>query len=270
MPTFGSAFSGCGAMDLGFERAGWGCAWRIEWDENCQRVLKRHTPDVPLFGDVSAVSSRDLSPVDAIIGGFPCTDISLCSHGSRANFDGPQSGLVRDFARIVQDLKPRFFVVENVPKLLKLWPVVEQMGLFDGYEVEGMVLDASHFGAYTRRKRGFFVGDLEANTDPKYWISRGAIDRLFAQEGAAIFSRCACPGKAGFPWKDLAPALLSQIRVRKLTPLEQERAMGLPDNWTEGFRDNVRYLMTGNAVAVPVAEEIAWRLKEELCSILTA
>ena len=101
---------------------------------------------------------------------------------------------------------------------------------------------------------------LEPVVEERYWISKTAIDRLFGQEGPKMYSRCASPGKAGFPWKDLEPALRSLVRVRKLTPLEQERVMGLGDNWTIGFNDSVRYLMTGNAVAVPVTKAIGVRL----------
>jgi site-specific DNA-cytosine methylase len=107
------------------------------------------------------------------------------------------------------------------------------------------------------------LSDILQNQVPeKYWITQNSIDRLLKSEGAKMFSRCASRGRAGFPWKDLEPALLSQVRVRKLTPLESERAMGFPDNWTEGFSDNVRYLMTGNAAAVSVAESIAESIKD--------
>ena len=104
---------------------------------------------------------------------------------------------------------------------------------------------------------------LEPDVDEKYWISEGAQDRLFAQEGAKMFSRCASRGKAGYPWSVLGLASRSIVHIRKMTPLEQERAMGIPDNWTSGFTDNVRYLMTGNAVAVPVAKAIAENLMRD-------
>ena len=158
MPTFGSVFSGCGGMDLGFEQAGWEPVWRIEWNADCQKILRLHSPCVPVFGDASKVQTLQLEAVDLIIGGFPCTDISLCSKGSKQNFDGPQSGLVREFGRIVKALQPKYFVIENVPKLLSLWPELMTMGYFDDYEVEGKILDVSDFGAYSRRKRAFFVG----------------------------------------------------------------------------------------------------------------
>lgn len=158
--TYGSLFSGAGGMDFGFERAGWDCMWRVEWNPVAREVLSRTWPGVPLHGDIQMVKTADLEAVDCIAGGFPCTNLSACAFGDHAGIDGEESGLVREFGRIVRELQPRFFVVENVLGLLKAWPRVMEMGFFQGYTVEGGLLDASSFGAYTRRKRAFFVGHL--------------------------------------------------------------------------------------------------------------
>ena len=68
---FGSLFAGIGGMDLGLERAGMECAWQVEIDPYCQRVLKKHWPDVPKFGDIKDCGVSNLEPVDLICGGFP-------------------------------------------------------------------------------------------------------------------------------------------------------------------------------------------------------
>ena len=69
---------------------------------------------------------------------------------------------------------------------------------------------------------------LEAEVDETYLLSQHTMERLLKQGAGEILSRCACPGAEGLTLKDLDQPLL----VRKLTPLEYERAMGFPDNWT--------------------------------------
>ena len=71
---------------------------------------------------------------------------------------------------------------------------------------------------------------LSLEVHPKYLISQKSVERLYKVEGMKMFSRCACLGKVASHLKDLDPA---SLRVRKLTPLEYERAMGFPEGWTD-------------------------------------
>src|SRR5688572_14262480 len=113
---FGSLFAGIGGIDLGLERAGMKCAWQVELDPFCRRVLAKHWPDVARYEDVREVGAHNLEPVDLIAGGFPCQDIS--NAGKRAGIDGERSGLWSEYARIVRELRPRYVLVENVTALL--------------------------------------------------------------------------------------------------------------------------------------------------------
>ena len=216
--TFGSVFSGCGAMDLGFERAGWQAKWKIEIDANCRKVLCRSgKPDVPIFGDVRTVPVSMLDPVDAVIGGVPCTDISGCLNGSRQGWNGSQSGLIIEFERIVSGLKPRLFVIENVVGALKIWDSIIDSGLFSGYKTEGVVLDASKFGGYTRRNRAFIVGHTGTSKEYKSQILdfRDIVGPTFCTGGAPDVLPMCVPWKGGVSLERLGSCVAIPVNSEK-------------------------------------------------------
>jgi DNA (cytosine-5)-methyltransferase 1 len=158
----GSLFSGIGGFDLGFDLAGWECAWQVEQEPFCQAVLKTHWPAVRRFTDVRGVGSHNLEKVDCITAGVPCQDVSVA--GKRAGLAGERTGLFYEFARILQELRPAWFVFENVPGLFSsnrgrdfaeiLWVLMVQCG----YGVSWRVLDSRYFDVAQRRKRVFIVG----------------------------------------------------------------------------------------------------------------
>ena len=153
---FGSLFSGIGGMDLGLERAGMQCAWQVEIDEFCRKVLTKHWPNVPKFNDVRECGKHNLERVDLIAGGFPCQDIS--NAGKRAGIQGPRSGLWSEFHRIIGELRPRYVLVENVAALLNrgLERVLGDLAE-SGYDAQWDCLPAAAFGAPHRRDRVWLV-----------------------------------------------------------------------------------------------------------------
>jgi DNA (cytosine-5)-methyltransferase 1 len=92
-------------------------AWHCEWEDAPSTILDKHFPGVPNYKDVSKVDFTQVEPVDILTGGFPCQDLSLA--GKRAGLqDGTRSGLWSEFARAIEELKPRLVVIENVRGLL--------------------------------------------------------------------------------------------------------------------------------------------------------
>jgi DNA (cytosine-5)-methyltransferase 1 len=162
MITFGSLFSGIGGFDRGFELSGMKSSWQCEIDKKCQSVLSRHF-GVKIYDDVRSIARGNTEPVDVICGGFPCQDVSIA--GKRKGLAGDRSGLWSEFARIIDELKPRWVVIENVPGLLSsnqgrdFQTVIDQMVEF-GYGVSWRILDAQYFGVAQRRRRVFIVGSL--------------------------------------------------------------------------------------------------------------
>jgi DNA (cytosine-5)-methyltransferase 1 len=180
--TFGSAFSGIGGFDLGFERAGMQCRWQIEIDPKARAVLKRHWPQVPQLEDITHVQRAHVSPVDVLCGGFPCQDVSVA--GTRAGLAGERSGLWFQFSRLIGELKPRWVVIENVPGLLtsndgRDFATVLRGLVNWGYGVSWRVLDAQYFGLAQRRERVFIVASLGSGRSAKV---------LFEQESSVRHS----------------------------------------------------------------------------------
>jgi DNA (cytosine-5)-methyltransferase 1 len=154
--TFGSLFAGIGGLDLGFERAGLKCKWQVEIDPYARRVLAKHWPDVHRWDDVRTWPQQNTEPVDVIIGGFPCQDISYAGKG--AGLHGERSGLWFEFARVVREMGPEFVVVENVAALLNrgLGNVLGTLASL-GYDAEWHCIPAAAVGAPHIRDRVFIL-----------------------------------------------------------------------------------------------------------------
>ena len=160
--TIGSLFSGIGGLDLGIERglSSAGVAaetiWQVEQSDYCRRILARHWPHAERYTDVRTITAETVHPIDVLVGGFPCQDIS--SAGEGAGLAGEKSGLFFEMARIVRELRPQLVVMENVPAITGrgLSTVLGTMASL-GYNARWGGLRASEVGAPHRRERWFCV-----------------------------------------------------------------------------------------------------------------
>lgn len=152
-------FSGIGGFSLGLEKTGgFETAAFCEIDKAAQRVLKKHWPNVPIFEDVSTLTAKDLDgTIDVICGGFPCQDISLAGKG--AGLAGERSGLWFQFHRLIQEIKPKWVIAENVSALRSrgLDEVLRSLAEI-GYDAEWHCIPASAVGAPHQRDRIWILG----------------------------------------------------------------------------------------------------------------
>ena len=173
--TFGSLFAGVGGFDMGFEKAGFECKFQVEWDKNCRNVLDRHWPDVEKWGDIRNVDGRFLPPVDCIIFGSPCQDLSLA--GARKGLSGERSGLFHEAVRIIKEMRdatngtyPQWTIWENVAGALSsnngrdFGTVINEMAKAGAHLQEYAVLDAQNFGIPQRRRRVFLASCFDPAT----------------------------------------------------------------------------------------------------------
>jgi DNA (cytosine-5)-methyltransferase 1 len=170
-----SLFTGAGAFDFGFELSGqFKTVLCVECERTfCKTLIASQKRGVLadahiLESDITALTPdrtirkySNLKDLDGIIGGPPCESFS--SHGRRQGLKDPRGNLVFVFMEWVKALRPKFFLMENVPLLGKLNEGQVLQSLIDipstlGYSVDHRVLNASHFGAATKRKRLFILG----------------------------------------------------------------------------------------------------------------
>lgn len=163
-----SIFSGVEAATLAWEPLGWEPVAFSEIDPFPCAVLAERWPDVPNLGDITKIDWKEEidGAIDLVVGGSPCQSFSVA--GKREGLKGA-SGLMFEYIRCVQELRPRWFLWENVPGAL----TSEDGGAFGqllremdelGYSLAWRVLDAQFFGVAQRRRRLFLVGHLGAES----------------------------------------------------------------------------------------------------------
>lgn len=163
-----SIFSGVEAATLAWEPLGWEPVAFSEIEPFPCAVLAERWPDVPNLGDITKIDWKDKidGAIDLVVGGSPCQSFSVA--GKREGLKGA-SGLMFEYIRCVQELRPRWFLWENVPGAL----TSEGGGAFGqllsemdelGYSLAWRVLDAQFFGVAQRRRRLFLVGHLGAES----------------------------------------------------------------------------------------------------------
>lgn len=158
-----SLFSGCGGLDLGFERAGFKIPIANEYDKTIWETFKVNHPDTHLIeGDIRKVNEEYFpNDVDGIIGGPPCQ--SWSEAGSLRGIEDVRGQLFYDYIRILNKVKPKFFLAENVSGMLANRhneAVQNIVNLFEdsGYDVTITLVNAKDYGVAEERKRVFYIG----------------------------------------------------------------------------------------------------------------
>lgn len=158
-----SLFSGCGGLDLGFERAGFEIPVANEFDKTIWATFKANHPATKLIeDDIRNIKEEDFpSDVDGIIGGPPCQ--SWSEAGSLRGIDDERGQLFYDYIRILKKVQPKFFLAENVSGMLASRhdaAVKNIIAMFEecGYNVSVTMVNAKDYGVAEERKRVFYIG----------------------------------------------------------------------------------------------------------------
>ncbi len=187
--TVGSFFAGVGGFDKSFEDVGYEVKWAVEWEKNCQHVLRKQFPNTKLYGDITAVKASDLEPVDVITWGFPCQDVSHAGkRKGMVNHDGSltRSGLFYIALDLIIELNPRVHIFENVIGLISSGRAGFKGEDFEGclealdksgFDCTWITMDSRFFGLAQRRRRVF--GLCTRKTEPG--VAEGYIREIFSQ-----------------------------------------------------------------------------------------
>lgn len=167
-------FCGAGGLSYGFESAGFNVLLGIDNDAKALETFElNHKGAKTICGDITQISyKKHIAPllngkrVDVIIGGPPCQGFSLS--GPR-NFNDPRNKLYLSYIRLVEEIQPQAFVIENVPGLVALFNGEVKDNIIEtfekmGYEVKYKILCSADYGVPQNRKRVVFVGTKGHNT----------------------------------------------------------------------------------------------------------
>jgi len=237
------------------------CIGYSEIDKYAIKVYERHFNHENI-GDITTVNPTTLADFDLLVGGFPCQAFSVA--GKRLGFDDTRGTLFFDIARICAEKRPRHLVLENVKGLLshdngKTFETIIGVLTDLGYFVEWQVLNSKDFGVPQNRERVFIVGHLGGEPRRKVFPIRKDDQHNTEQSviGSTLTSRYPASQREGTYIKKEGSG---RPKIRKLTPLECERLMAYPDNWSAGESDTQRYKMCGNGVVSNVVQAVIERL----------
>ena len=279
-----SLFDGISCGMVALERAGIPVERYVayEIEPNVIKISKKNYPQIEHCGDVMIADFTQYRGFDIAIGGSPCQSLSIVQSKTRQHLDG-KSKLFFEFVRALNEVKPKYFLFENVAsmnkeskrvisELLGCEPIFIDSGMFSAQQrpryywtnipvdlgllfENGLVLKDILQPESEIPERMYYTAPL-LNIDMSKQVC-ATLDiknnemhkRVFNPEFKIHTLTCVSGGHQ-------QKKVLVNGRVRKLTPLEYERLQTLPDNYTEGVADSHRYTAIGNGWTVDVIAHI--------------
>ncbi|MGO9684085.1 MAG: DNA cytosine methyltransferase [Beijerinckiaceae bacterium] len=200
-----SLFSGIGGLDFGFEEAGFETRLALEFDRHACQTMRLNRDWEIIEDDINKVSSADLlrraglkvGEADVLIGGPPCQPFSKSGYWARGDalrLDDPRADTLTGYLRILRDIQPRAFVLENVYGLAYESKDEGLRYLLDGiaeinrktnskYGVSWQVINCAEHGVSQIRERVFMIGSREGRPfrfpEPQFGNPKNQLDDLF-------------------------------------------------------------------------------------------
>ena len=241
-------FAGVGGLSLGFEKKGFNVVLANEYDASiAASYIANHKNTKMIVGDITSLDLEDTfgklaGTVDVVIGGPPCQGFS--QKGQRKTIHDERNFLFKYYVSVVELVKPKYFVMENVPNLLTaeggyFRHEIEELFNKLGYSLEYGVLNASDYGVPQNRRRAVIIGKLNGDA-PKLPIPQGnkvtiwdAIsDLAYLESGEGSEEQeYKCPAESDYEkmLRADSPTLFNHVAT-KHSPLALERLALIPPN----------------------------------------
>ena len=158
--TFIDLFAGIGGIRIPFQENGGACVFSSEWDKFSQKTYYANFGEVPT-GDITKIEAKDIPDFDILLGGFPCQPFSQA--GLHKGFDDTRGTLFFEIERILQEKRPKAFLLENVKQLKghdkgRTFRIIMEHLAALNYHAEAKILRAADFGVPQNRERIYIVG----------------------------------------------------------------------------------------------------------------
>lgn len=285
-----SLFDGISCGMVALERAGIPVERYVayEIEPNAIKISKKNYPQIEHCGDVTKADFTQYEGFDLLIGGSPCQSLSIVQSKTRQHLDG-KSKLFFEYVRALQEVKPKYFLFENVASMSN----ESRQIISDCLGVEPIFIDSAEFSAQVRprfywtnipvkrstiHKFGKVLKDImQSDVEEKYFYNCGydfyGYDKVVCAnlhiKGHDILKRVnspfqKCQTLTCVSGGNQQKKVMDNGRARKLTPLEYERLQTLPDGYTEGVAESHRYTACGNGWTVDVIAHIFTYLKGEI------
>ena len=273
-----SLFDGMSCGQIALNKAGvkYQKYFACEIDKYAIQVTQHNYPETIQIGDVLNVKGSDLPKIDLMFGGSPCQGFSFA--GKQLNFDDPRSALFFEFVRLKDDLKPRYFLLENV-KMKKEYEniITEFLG------VEPILINSNLVSAQNRERlywtnipnvqqpknKNIFVRDILDYSSAHKILSEKTINKhnFYIKNYKPIGkSPTLTTELAHGTGKNITPKCHYEIKEitgedRVFSPLECERLQTVPDNYSSIVSNTQRFKMLGNGWTVDVVAHIFKNIK---------
>tara|TARA_R100000234_G_C5002307_1_gene180893 strand:+ start:246 stop:1538 length:1293 start_codon:yes stop_codon:yes gene_type:complete len=168
-------FSGIGGFSYAAEQivGGFETIAFVEQDDYCQKVLRKHWHDVPIYSDIRSFNAKEYKDADIVVGGFPCQPWSVA--GSQRGSEDDRD-LWHEMVRVIEDIRPRWIIGENVSGFVTM-PMGLRRSLVDlesiGYKAIPYLIPAAAVDAKHRRMRCWIVGYSEHDGSSTTTFRRG-------------------------------------------------------------------------------------------------
>jgi DNA-cytosine methyltransferase len=273
-----SLFDGMSCGQIALNRVGikYNNYYSSEIDKYSIQVTQYNYPDTIQLGDITKLDGKQLPKIDLLIGGSPCQSFSNAGNGK--GFEG-KSGLFWEYVRIFNEVKPTYFLLENV-KMKQEWRdiITKELG------VEPIKINSNLVSAQNRERlywtnipfvkqpidKKIYIEDIiDLEFDEKYWLKQKNVDLLLKKVDISNSPNIACIDVYNKKVKldrkcptltlphHNSIRLIHNGRIRKLTPNECEKLQTVPLNYTDcNVSDIHRYSMLGNGWTVDVITQI--------------